>query len=181
MNVAELLHRHAAARPNAPALIAGSGRRTRTVSFAELDDRSARAAAFLHDRGLGKGDVALLLQPVSIELYVVLFALCRLGATAMFLDPSAGRGHIAACCAALPPKALIASPKGHVLRALCAALRRVPIKLSTAGWAPGAEDMGRAKDTAPRRRIEPCRDWDPVLVTFTSGATGAPKGVARSH
>ncbi len=87
MNVAELLHRQAAARPNAPALIAGRGRHTRIVGFWELDDASARVAALLRNRGLGKGDVALLLQPVSIELYVVLFALCRLGATAMFLDP----------------------------------------------------------------------------------------------
>ena len=56
MNVAKLLHRHAAARPNAPALIAGSGRRTRIVSFAELDDRSARTAAFLHRRRSGRAD-----------------------------------------------------------------------------------------------------------------------------
>ena len=66
----------------------------------------------LRETGLAPRDTVLVFQPMSAELYVALLALFRLGITAMFLDPSAGRDHIEQCCAIRPPKAMIASTEG---------------------------------------------------------------------
>src|SRR6516165_5285496 len=102
VNVAALLHAQATLRPDAPAIIERRGGRTRTTTFAALDRAAAQAAALLRREGLAPGDAALVLHPVSSDLYVALAALLRLGLVAVFLDPSAGRAHVERCCALVP-------------------------------------------------------------------------------
>jgi acyl-CoA synthetase (AMP-forming)/AMP-acid ligase II len=181
MNIAELLHRQAISHPDARALISGRGRGKRTVTLGALDGEAARIAALLHRMGVGKNDVALILQPLSVELYAVLFAVIRLGAIAMFPDPAARRADIAAACAAMPPKILIASPRAHLLRFVVPAVRDIPLKLSTGTGVRGAASLTSAADFAPYPHIAPCSEKDSALVTFTSGSTGVPKGMVRTH
>src|SRR5687767_8646229 len=108
VNLAEILSEHVRARPATPAIIEGRGRRTRVCTFAELDERSRRAATLLHEAGVQPGDQVLIFQPMSVELYEAMLAVFRLGATAMFLDPGTGLDHIKDCCERGKPVALIA-------------------------------------------------------------------------
>ena len=181
MNVAEIFSAGLSARGAAPALVAGPPGQRQIVGYAELDRRSARIAAYLRGRGLGAGDPAVVLEAMSIELYAVLLALLRIGAVPVVFDPSAGVRHIDACCEALPPRALIAAPKAHALRLVSRGLAHVPIKASTGRAVPGAEALSAAARCPPDARIAPLGAGDTALVTFTSGTSGRPKGVPRTH
>src|SRR4051794_2426949 len=126
MNVAHTLTDQLAARPTAPAIITTRRGRDRVTTFAQLDLAARGRAALFGESGLRPGDAVLILQPVSADLYATMLAVFRLGLVAMFLDPSAGRGHVDRCCGLRLPDAFVGTPKAHLLRLTCPALRRVP-------------------------------------------------------
>ena len=154
-------------------------RRDPAISFADLADAAARRAGVLRGFGVGEGSAVLLLVPVSVELYVSLIAVLHAGATAMFLDPSAGRGHVRDCCDVRTPDVVIGAGKALPLRWLGGPLREaVPTWLHLGGLAwPGVTPMpdGQPVPVADRD------DDDPAVLTFTSGSTGKPKAAVRSH
>lgn len=181
MNIAEILCQHAQLRPTAPAIIDVRKGRTRTLSFAELEAESRRAAALLGETGVSRGDGILIFHPMAAELYAVMIGAFRLGAVPMFLDPSAGREHIEACCHAWPPKALVASAKAHLLRFRSPALRQIPLKFSIGARVPGAFSWDRSCSPATEINAAEITPDSPALVTFTSGSTGMPKAAMRTH
>ena len=181
INLAYLLQERAAAQPHATALLDGSRGALQRVTFAQLDHRTGQAAALLRQQGLVAGDRILLFHPMATELYVALGAIFRLGMTALFVDPSAGREHIDRCCRLAQPAALLATPKAHFLRLTSSELRRIPVKFATGMGAPGAVRWARREDMAPDDAIEDCAAETPALATFTSGSTGLPKMAVRSH
>jgi acyl-CoA synthetase (AMP-forming)/AMP-acid ligase II len=178
MTIGELLSVQADLRPDALALV--DDRAGRSLTFGELADEVGHAAAWWRSQGVRRGDAVLVFVPMSLELYVALLALFRLGAVALFLDPSAGRAHIEQCCSRMPPDALLAVSKAHLLRLKSPALRQIPIKASIGCWVPGAKRWPeRWRNEVYRENLaEPA---DPALVTFTSGTTGTPKAALRTH
>jgi olefin beta-lactone synthetase len=149
-----------------------------SITFAELEAAARRAAMLLRRSGLQQGDVALVFQPMSVDLYVALLAIWRLGMTAMFIDPSAGRAHLEQCCRRCPPQALIASSKAHLLRLKSAALRKIPCKFAIGFPVPSAQHW-QFDCLPPDKTI--ATPAAPALITFTSGSTGQPKAAPRSH
>lgn len=181
MNLVEVLREQVQLCPQAAAIIDTRRGADRRTSFAELDRLSARIAARLKRSGLGAGDPILIFHPMSAELYAVLLGVFRIGAVAMFLDPSAGRRHLERCCELLPPRALVASPKAHLLRLLSPALRRVPHNFVVGSWLPGATSLSNLGSEVPVVTCEPCDNDAAALLTFTSGSTGMPKAAIRTH
>ncbi len=181
MNLATLVTAQAIARPKAPAIIESPRGRLRVTTFGELDEAAQRAATMLRETGLRAGDAVLVFQPMSAELYVALLALFRLGATAMFLDPSAGAAHLAACCELQPPRALVASARAHLLRVRSRALRMIPLKFAIGLPVPGARTWAKWRDSAPMHETFPAAADTAALLTFTSGSTGQPKAAVRTH
>ncbi len=171
----------AAERPDQPAIIEAVGRRTRSITFAEIADRSAKAAALFRISGLNGGDRVLLFQPMSIELYVALLGIFRLGLVATVLDPSAGRRHIEQCCEIARPDAFLGPARAHLLRMLCRSLQRIECHFVTMGWVPGAIRWSGLEGLVPADTIVACQSSHDALLTFTSGSTGQPKAAVRSH
>ncbi len=181
-NIATVLEEQANLRPNAPAIVDAHKGLDRSCSFSELNHTSAQVAALLRQHGLRAGDIVLVFQPISLELYQVLAALFRLGLVAMFVDPSSGRQALERCIAIHAPKGLIASSKAYLLLGLISpALRRIPVKVCIGFRVPLAIRWGDKRMLRPHRRITPLTPDAPALITFTSGSTGRPKAVARSH
>jgi len=182
MNLCEVLLEQAADRPGSAAIIEPRGDgRSSTVTFAELDTRSARGAALLRQYGLTEGARVVVLEPLSIKLYVILLALFRAGLVATLIDPAAGRGHVDSCLDRARPVGFVGSTKASWLRLVTRRLRRIQPAFCTGGFVPGTKPWGALEDLEPLRELAPVGPKDPALLTFTSGSTGAPKATVRSH
>ncbi|HEX2780313.1 MAG TPA: AMP-binding protein, partial [Gemmatimonadaceae bacterium] len=169
------------ARPDVAAIIDRVGKRDRRTTFAELDDWSARLVTLLRQHGIEGGDRVLLLHAPTAELYAFVIALLRIGAVATVLEPSASRAQVAAAIEASGARALFAGRLGILAAYAIRELRRVPLKLTTAHWLPGAVSIRGASRLAPTSSVAAAGDDRPALLTYTSGSTGTPKGAIRTH
>lgn len=169
--VFSILRENACKWPDRAALVATRRGCDIELSFAELESAAEHFAARLAGGGIRKGDAVLVFVPMSLELYVALLGLFRIGAIAVFVDPSSGLGHINACCKMLPPRGLISVRPLRWLRPFVSGLRRIPQVF--------APPPIRSNFTGPLPEL-PGPD-DPALITFTSGSTGVPKAAVRSH
>ncbi|MFC9056812.1 AMP-binding protein [Streptomyces sp. NPDC057074] len=84
LTVPELFARQAERTPDAVALSAGDT----SVSYRELDERSARLAAALRLRDVGPETVVAVALPRSVDLAVALLAVARAGGAVLPLDPA---------------------------------------------------------------------------------------------
>ncbi|MCX6865134.1 MAG: AMP-binding protein, partial [Verrucomicrobia bacterium] len=116
MNLVNMLDERARQHPARPALVDTRKGRDRVVSFGELSRRVAAGAHTLQQMGLRRGQVILVFQPVSIELYEILLSAFHAGLRVMLADPSAGRAFLALCCRRLPPDAYFGAWKAQCLR-----------------------------------------------------------------
>jgi olefin beta-lactone synthetase len=177
MNIVEILQQHAAAYGERAAIVDRRG----TLTFRALDEASARVAARLEGMGLRAGDPALILCPMSGDLYATLLGVFRLGAVATFVDPSAGRAHLERCCRLLPPRVFLGSAKARLLRLVSPAIRAIPRHAIVGTRIPGLTCVTSRMDGPQRTAIAASRADTPALVTFTSGSTGEPKAAVRTH
>jgi acyl-CoA synthetase (AMP-forming)/AMP-acid ligase II len=179
-NVLSVLHEVARRVPDRPALVLESG----AVTFGGLRERIGRAAAGLRRLGLGAGDRAIVMIPMSIDLYVAMLALLEIGAVAVFVDPWIGRRQIASFAAFAEPRAWIGVAKSHLLRLLDPRLRAIPVAVTTGkrlGPWPAPLSLGGLESEPGEGSIHAVSLDDPALITFTTGSSGEPKGTNRTH
>jgi acyl-CoA synthetase (AMP-forming)/AMP-acid ligase II len=179
-NVLAVLRDVAVRVPDRPALILESG----SITFGDLWDRICHASAGWRRQGLAAGDRAIVMVPMSIDLYVAMLSLLGMGAVAVFVDPWIGRRQIAAFAAFSEPRAWVGIGKSQLLRLLDSRLRAIPVAVTT-GWRlgpwPAPCSLADLEDTPGDDDIHPVTPGDPALITFTSGSSGEPKGANRTH
>lgn len=166
MNLIDAFLARCAEHPDRIALIDPKGRAT---SYASLSDRAERLAARWQAQGLQPGDRVLLALGFTADLYAALAALWRLGAVAVLPEPALGLRGIRVAMAAAQPRALLLDGVYRLLPLLAPAARRAPLRLSLRG----------CSDTAPA--VADLPGHAPALISFTTGSTGTPKAIVRSH
>ncbi len=170
---AQILREHAAGRPNAPAL----SFEHETLSFAELHVRSSRAANALRASGVEVGDRVALLTKNRAECFELIFACSKIGAILVGLNWRLAAREIADIVADASPKVLITGlDEERLLDAQALATpsiaQVVRLDAGYVAWrdAAPADDPGHVG--APD---------EVILILYTSGTTGSPKGVMLSN
>ena len=85
------------------AIIDEAGGVERRFTAGDLEDRSSRAAGFLRDHGVAKGDVVCTLSWPRVEVLDLLFACSKLGAVYFPMNTRLARPEIEALAKQLSP------------------------------------------------------------------------------
>ncbi len=184
-------------RRHRPALrFLGQEGERRELSYAELDAEVARVAGGLRRLGLGPGDRIALFLPMVPEAVVAMHAIFRIGAVAVPLfsgfGPEAVRTRLADAGAAAVFTAGAMMRRGRrvpLLETLEAATRGLDrlrhVILVDGGFRHDrglpVTAMAELDGSEEERRIEILAADSPLLLVYTSGTTGRPKGSVQTH
>lgn len=145
----------------------------RTLSYADLDDRSRRCAGLLAAHRVEREDRVAILCRNRIEFFEVLFACAKLGAILVPLNWRSPASELASLLDDCTPRVLFF---GEEEAAVAEALRRPDLRLIALDREYDAL-LQAARPVTTDARWEGSATWS---LIYTSGTTGAPKAVIQT-
>nr|WP_320050958.1 fatty acid CoA ligase family protein [uncultured Desulfuromonas sp.] len=191
-NIALHLSRRAEQQPYTTAVFFPEGRdRSGHVSYThltyrQLDQESNHIACALAQYGVLPGDRTVLMVKPSLNFFALTFALFKLGAIPVLIDPGMGVKNIKQCLEEVQPDVFIGIDKAHVARLLLGWGKKslrvcITTGISLRSTMPTLRHLMQTVSASSPFTIYQPQDQDTAAILFTSGSTGPPKGAIYTH
>jgi long-chain acyl-CoA synthetase len=172
LNLASLLTESAGRTPEAPAIRLGESE----LSYGELDDRSARLATLLRERGVQPGDRVGVMLPNVPEFPIAYYGVLRAGGIVVPMNVLLKRREVAFYLEDSGAKLLLAwHGFGEEAGTGAAEAGAEAIEVEPAAFAASLAGLEPTPEVA-----ETAAD-DIAVLLYTSGTTGKPKGAELTH
>ena len=170
LTIGELLRVQARIKPDAIAVVD----KGREYTYSHFNARTNQAANFLSARGVRHGDRIAVLSENRVEFVELMFAAAKLGVIICALNWRLAAAELRHCIDLVQPKLMFVSPRFSNLMSEATSGEARPVTFGNS-----YEDYLQAGSKG-----EPeigARPEDGLLILYTSGTTGLPKGALMSH
>ncbi|MFI1398568.1 long-chain fatty acid--CoA ligase [Streptomyces sp. NPDC020681] len=149
---------------------------TTALTYAQLDDLSARTAALLQAGGVRPGDRVAVIMPNVLHFPVAYYGILRAGAVVVPMNPLLKAREIAFTLRDSGARTVLTSPMSAAEAAEAAAATETDCLVVEPAGFDALLDC-----TEPLPAVVDTADTDLAVILYTSGTTGTPKGAELTH